>query len=688
MMPSQLRASLWVGTVCALVTAHSLAADKGIAATGSSGGLVIPSAGVLGVGDMAASFNNFQEPKLGLNSLRRNFSLGFGLMPGVELFGRYAEYQEPLPGSTFINGGPRDISANVKVQLPAFWKGQPQAALGLNDVSGGANFFKSKYAVLSDDYGLLSWTVGYALGNPKKSSPLHGLFGGVQLQVGQTGASVLLEHDGQHRHVGLRYASPEIGSLGGARLLATLQRSVGARDAMGRNVDSTSAGLSVVLPLGQTEARRTTFQPEVMLPPVDARSTEGMQATALDRQEALVNALVKAGFERVRVGMLGNQHMLIEYENHRYGQSEADALGIALGLAAEFAPSGVRRVSAVTLKAGLRVYESAVDVAIFRSYLRDGDAALARNSLTVDRAPSYDAAEVHWAATQPRDHSLLRVELAPDFAYHMGNEIASFDYSLALALKASIPLWRGGEVQATYVKHGANSANFEPGFAWQAERQRTGLKALSLQQSIWLGPYLYASVGAGKYDYTNAGVQAESSVFVPGGDDVIRLRGAVYQKPPSSTNPRRVQLAASYRWVPMNSLWVEAGVQQFGDGGRGPSLVVTRWFGDVGVHLHYHRSGQRQVAGLDISLPLTPRQGMAPGTLQVTGTPYFRKGIRTRIFNSVNDVQFDGARDMQLAYNAEAQVLNSGRFSQRYFVSQLPRMREAFFLYARDLLPK
>lgn len=660
-------------------------ADAGIAATGVSGGLVIPNAKVLEVGDIAASINNYQEPKLGLNSYRRNLSLGFGLVPGVEFSGRFAEFEEPSPTSTVITGI-RDISANFKLRLPSFWKGMPNAAVGINDLSGGANFYKSLYAVVGDEWGPLSWTAGLAKGSPGKSSPLDGLFGGLQYHLGATGVSVLGEYDGQHSHVGVRYASPRISQLGGTQIVATVQRALRAKDRAGRDIESTSAGVSVIVPLGHREQKRATFQPEMALPPLNAKATGGMQATALDRQDALASALVEAGLERVRVGLLGKQHLLVEYENHRYGQSEADALGIVLGLAVEFAPSEVRRVSAVTLKAGLRVYESAVDVAVFRSFLRDGDTGLAQSSLTVDRAPNYDVNEVQWVNAKPAKHALLRVEVAPDVSYHMATELASFDYSLALAFKLSAPLWRGGELQATYVKQITNTPFYEDGFAWGAERQRTGIKSVAVQQSMWLSPYIHASVGAGKYDYKNTGVQLQSSVYVPGTDDVVRLRGAFYQKPPSVTNPQRAQMAASYRWVPTTTTWVEAGVQQFGDGGRGPSLVLTRWFGDVGVHMHYHRSGQRQVAGLDVSLPLTPRQGMAPGALQFTGTSYFRKGIRTRIFNPINDVSFDGARDLALEYNAEVQTLNGGRFSQRYFVGQLPRMRESFFLYARHLV--
>lgn len=669
-----------------LLMPHLSHAGEGVASTGVTGGLVIPNANVLAVGEVAASFNNFQEPALGLNTRRRNFALGFGLVKGLEFSGRFAEYVEPLPGTTIAAGGIRDISANFKLRLPRMSEAMPNFAVGVNDLNGGANRYKSIYGVASDDLGPFSWTLGLAKGSPSNSSPLDGLFGGVQYHLGGTGVSVLGEYDGQHRHVGVRYQSPRINALGGSQIVATVQRALPARSATGLEVQSTSAGVSVIVPLGLADEKRSTFQPEMALPPLSVKDSGGMQRTALDRQDALVAALTGAGLERVRVGLQGKQLMLVEYENYRYGQSEADALGIVLGLAVEFAPAEVKRVAAVTLKAGLRVYETAVDVAVFRNYLRDGDMGLARTSLTVDRAPSYNASDVQWVDAQPSKHALLRVEVAPDFVYHLGTELAAFDYSLALAFKFSAPLWRGGELQATYVKHITNTPFFEDGFAWGEERQRTGIKSFGLQQSLWLSPYVHASVGVGKYNYDNTGAQVQSSIFVPGTDDSIRLRGAFYQKPPSVTNPQRAQMAASYRWVPTTTTWVEAGVQQFGDGGRGPSLVLTRWFGDVGVHMHYHRSGQRQVAGLDVSLPLTPRQGMAPGVLQFTGTSYFRKGIRTRILNPINDVSFDGARDLALEYNAEVQTLNGGRFSQRYFVGQLPRMRESFFLYARHLL--
>ena len=50
-------------------------------------------------------------------------------------------------------------------------------------------------------------------------------------------------------------------------------------------------------------------------------------------------------------------------------------LGWTEALAAEFAPASTSRVHAITLKAGLEVFETSVEVAAYREFLRDGDAA-------------------------------------------------------------------------------------------------------------------------------------------------------------------------------------------------------------------------------------------------------------------------------------------------------------------------
>ncbi|MGE0496649.1 MAG: YjbH domain-containing protein [Ramlibacter sp.] len=688
------RNAILVWPALGLFGAHVHAQSDGISQPGATGGLVTPSAYVLAPGAVALTAGSYQEPKLGTFDRRRNYTLGIGLAPNFELFGRFAEYQNPRPDSRFASG-PRDISANAKWQLPLDSRRWPKVALGLNDISGGAVYFKSRYVVASDDYGPVTWSLGYAAGSPiqgvaANGYTLDGLFGGVQWRLGSTGLSLLAEHDGQQKHVGARYASPPLAMLGHGQLVGTLQRSYGATDRAGRSADASSFAVSLIIPLGERARRAATFTPAEVLAPLEtATPKSGMVPTTEDVLENLLRALVKAGLERVRVGLQGN-HLVVEYENNRYGQNEADAIGLVLGLGAEHAPAGVTRVHAVTFKAGQRVYENSVGVAVYRAFLRDGDAAYARTSLATDIEPGYDNHQVHWIQGRASRRSPVRVEIKPDFNYTVATDVGAFDYSLAANVQGIVPLWRGAEVYTSYIRRLSNSGNYEPGFLFAGSRQRNGLKVAAVQQSFWLGPKVFANVGVGRYNYDAYGVQGEATLFVPGSDDVIRVRAGAYQQQPGQTSAQRFQVSGSYRWVYSPSTWVEAGLQQYSDGSRGPSLELTRWFGDVGAHLFFRRGGNKQFAGLELSIPLTPRRGMEPGPIQLTGTSQFQRGIRTRIAGSssaFNTVEPNAVRDMQLDYNAELRQLNAGRTSQRYFISQLHRMREAFYLYGRDLLP-
>jgi hypothetical protein len=660
------------------------AADDGIASRGATGGLTIPSAHVLAPGDVAVSGGDFQEPQLGRYERRRNLSFGIGLFPNLEFFGRRVEYQNPLPGVQ-ING-PRDVSANAKLKLPSFWRSQPDWAIGATDFGGGAKNFRSVYVVASDSVGWVDWTLGFAHGSGAKT--FDGAFGGIALRAGETGLSALAEHDGRQNHVGLRYRSPGLSWLGGTELVATVQRSLGARDNTGRDADRTSFNLSAVVPLEQIERRPRTFKPEHSLKSLEQADSK-LLATPEERLGMLQKALVASGLERIRVGRIGAD-VVIEYENHVFGQSEADAIGVVLGLGSELAPTGTQRVRAVTLKAGLPVYETSVGALPFRNFLREGDTQFVSGSLAMDRKAT-PATDVQWTDAQPSRRAWAHLQLEPLFHYTMGTEIGAFDYSVGANLRGFVPLWRGAELYANYVDQLANSTNYDPGNFFGQFRQRTGLQTVALQQSFWVGPHALASVGAGRYNYEQAGVQLESSVFVPGRDDVVRLKAAVYDPLPGQSRSKATPLSASYRWAYSPTTWVEAGVQQYTDGTRGPSLELTRWFGDVAAHLFYRRGGTRQFAGFALSIPLTPQRGFGGGGVTFNGATEFTQGYRTRLAigsTKINFVQPDAAVDFPLDYGMETRMLDRGRVNEKYFIGRLHRMREVFYRYARDRLPE
>lgn len=666
-------------------------AEDGIATRGVTGGLTIPSASVLNTGDVAFSASNFEEPQIGLHPKRRTYSAGVGLVPNVELFYRLSEYQDPLPGTTFINGGPRDKSVNVKWKLPSFARWQPDLAVGVTDLGGGASFFRGAYAVASSRVGYLDWRLGYALGRsaPNGAKTFDGAFGGVELHAGSTGFSGLAEYDGQQKYAGLRYRSPALGWLGGTELIITAQRSFGARDSTGRDASSSSINLSAIVPLEQIAQKPRSFKPEHTLRSLDAGSG-AIVASADDRFAMMRKALIAAGLERVRVGTM-DADVVVEYENEIYGQTEADALGVVLGIAAELAPAGTQRVRAVVLKAGLPVYETSVGVAAFRSFLREGDSTFVSGSLALDRQPT-PASRVTWADPVPGRRAFVHLQLEPDAVYAIGTEVGLFEYSLAANLRAFVPLWKGAELYTSYIQRLANSEMYEPGNVFGPFRQRNGLRVAALQQSFWLGHQALVTVGAGRYNYEQSGVQLESSVFVPGRDDVIRLKAGLYERLPGQTRSQATPASASYRWVYSPSTWVEAGVQQYTDGSRGPSVELTRWFGIVGAHLFYRAGGSsRHYAGLEFTIPLTPRKGAELGGVTFNGAHDFTRGERTRLAigsTKTNFFQPTAVLDFPLDYRAEARMLDSGRATQRYFITQLHRMREAFYMYARDRLPE
>jgi hypothetical protein len=148
--------------------------------------------------------------------------------------------------------------------------------------------------------------------------------------------------------------------------------------------------------------------------------------------------------------------------------------------------------------------------------------------------------------------------------------------------------------------------------------------------------------------------------------------------------------AASYRWAANASTSLALGVQRYADASSGPTLVFTRWWGDVATHLFYRKGGSRQFAGIEFSFPLTPRAAPVNRWLHVAGSPSYTRGLRTQLgrgADSHNYLEPRRVRDLQLAWSLEQQSLNAGRLGAVYVEAELPRMRQAYFLYAPPQVP-
>lgn len=686
-----------VAAACALPGAAS-GQGIGVSSLGTTGGLRIPSAYVLHTGETAFSFGNGQDPRLGRFDTRQNYSAGFGLGMGLEVYGRVAEYTNPT--NTGVVSGIRDLSANLKWQLPIEGSGLPRFAVGATDVAGGATWFRSVYAVASDDYGPVRWTLGLAKsqdnGRPK---PLDGVFGGVEVKLLDTGATALLETDGARRFAGLRYYSEPVSWLAGAQLIGSAYRAMGADHPDGRNGDATHFNLSVVVPLGADEATRTArAQGAVKRAPLPVLGSEADRgrprpvnaAIVAGALEDLSRVLAKTGLDRVRVGLVDDD-LVVEYENQRYLHDELDALGVVLGLTAEHAPPNARRIYAIGLKAGQVVQEASVEVQAYRLWLRDpSEGAAVRGTLGFGRLSGYDANTVRWHATGPAVNR-VRVALKPVLNHAVATEVGLYDYALAAQARVSTTLRPGLQLYADLVQPLANTDNTEPGRVYASLKPEAGLRNVALQQTWWVNPRLLASVGVGRYQYDRFGVEGEAVWFVPWAEDSVHLRGHSARRISAADLPgarRGDAWSASYRWRATSDTWLEGGVHQYSDGSTGPSVNFTRWFGDVAMQMFAAKGGSNSFVGLELSLPLAPRQGMKAAPLQLTGAR-FGTGLRTLLTNGGNAgnyVRPDAVRAATLAYELETEQLNAGRITADHARDRLARLRESFYLHARDLI--
>lgn len=742
----KLRGQLFVLAPTTVAVASALAfsvsaqaAEPALNALGQAGGLVIPYAFALPEGTAEAQYNNYIDPRYGKQATGSEVYWGaVGLLPYLEVSGGLANY--PTIKSVQFTGEEhfvfRHLMANVKVEVPKFFKYQPSIAFGVTDIGGQTHFFRSKYGVVSQAFGPVTLSAGYGRGDR-----LDGLFGGAQVSLWNTGLSLLAEDDSKTPYAGLRYQSPRISWLADANVIGTFMRSIRSTDGV---APRTSFSVGIQIPLGKRfssvrcedglcegpqvstpqtanadddgSIRLASLQPvdtraasanngalaaapityvpplqsyaSVMLSDVTAGKSPDAQSPALPEAldtsalDEIAAQLFAAGLERVRVGMSGRD-LVVEYENHRYNQNEADALGIVLGVASVNAPQGTARIHVVIKKANEPLGEVIVDRDAFAQFIADGAPTAASASLTMRTRPTYDADSIAWHGNE-HTHGLTRIQIEPVVSYLYGTEYGVFDVSLGANIEGFVPLWRGAELYASYIAPLYNTKNMDEGRVFSDYRLRGGLNAVALAQSFWIMPQVLNVASIGKFDYSYVGVQNETTVFVPGRPDLIRLRLAyLHHEPGHDELPSEKNAELTYRWVqPSWKLWIEAGVARFVGGDKGPVATLTRWFDDVSVSVHGEHSGQGTFVGAAVSFPLTLRQGMKPGISQLYGSEQFGLDFRTRV-GSTNYLSANAAENMSFPYSTQQYLLNQGRFSGEYFSTQLYRMRDAYLRYGK-----
>jgi hypothetical protein len=146
-------------------------------------------------------------------------------------------------------------------------------------------------------------------------------------------------------------------------------------------------------------------------------------------------------------------------------------------------------------------------------------------------------------------------------------------------------------------------------------------------------------------------------------------------------NPTPVLASYRYNLTPTRTFF-EGTAGQFFNNDRGFQVGMRQWFSDVAVNVYYRRthvtsSPSRQMVGIQLSVPIGPRQDMAPlGHVQVTGTPRFSHAIESTIREGAGNPLHLGLGMLPPAPSLD-ETFNSDRSGLVYFEDNIRRIRDA-----------
>jgi hypothetical protein len=307
--------------VFALIAILALGAGPLIASAepgleGVSGILNVPTAEVAKDGEFYAGFGRNQNKVRYPGRVQRNYFVGVGFLPRVEVVARYIDFpeiQDPgIPGF----GTRKDRSVNAKVQLLSEECAPLSLAAGMYDVGGRAVIERGTYGVASKTLGPARLTLG--VGNKR----LDGVFGGVEISPFPQ-LDLMYEYDSYDHNFGVRLNPHQDWHL-----------------TLGSVNQEFSWGVSYgkVLPSKRNAKYAPPAQSLKPTPLVPGTSGEELDTLAgLLAREGMVDVMCKA-----RPGELA-----VKYENRRF-RHEEDAWAFVCLWAAVHAPDGAERLRVVT----------------------------------------------------------------------------------------------------------------------------------------------------------------------------------------------------------------------------------------------------------------------------------------------------------------------------------------------------
>ena len=602
-------------------------------------------------------------------------------MPYLEVQGRLTE----------ARGYRRDLSANVKLQLPYHHKYLPDLAIGAQDIGGVANNYNNTYIVLDKKLWFIRVSVGYGYSNISvtKTKRMDGVFGGVEVQALEW-LYLIAEDDTREQHAGLRLEFPKSWDL-----------AVGLSGLIASNLSDggeTSFAINFTIPLlrktesrGQTSRNEVSQKEDILEKATKIKEENSLHIKRLKAPEkknlfGLQSDLVDFGFENVQVGSFENT-LHVRCENTIFDKNDLDALGYVIGVVSSD-DYKYENFSVSLLKSNLETLTISGNIQEYRQFLENPRALHVSNLKShLDITRDFDDSGVKYISEKQNSSFFIpRLELSPGLVTTVGTEVGVFDYLLSLRANLYATIYDGLIISATGEVPLAHSENFDEGKVYYnmfEDRLDSRLVNAMAHQTLHYESLLNTlSAGLYKTDYLGVMNQTDFSFA----EHALRVRLGLFENTKDETEEQREVYLGTYRYfyAPYD-FFIEATYGKYWHQDTGFTLELKRYFGDVSVAFIY-QDVEDKFAGARVSIPLTFRKIYKANYFQVKGKNDFSYGLRSTISreDGTNTLNPNGGVTPLNDFEITSYYLNRDRLNSAYIKQHLDRMRDAYLNYYMD----
>jgi hypothetical protein len=269
----------------------------------------------------------------------------------------------------------------------------------------------------------------------------------------------------------------------------------------------------------------------------------------------------------------------------------------------------------------------------------------------------------------------------------IGTEYGSFDMDGGVNINVVLPLWTGATLETNQVKPlGISTRGFERGGVFYDGRLKSTTSRTMIHQLINAHSVnTQAKLSFGTAYTTWHGHQLETSTQSDDGRHRVGLAlGSFKNDTLNAENHKNYELV-TYRYAHDDSFSTvtEVTTGKYWGGDKGWSIGQKFWHGDTALNIYLRRTRMMEsaplvsFAGLQISIPLTPRINKGMQHLSLRGSNQWSYSLESRVFAREN-LLTGGYGEVPKMGETLTQTFNRDRNSTRYLENSLARAKSAF----------